>query len=233
MAYSNADYERLRQWLHEHADEAYRVFNERLIPGDVRTYGVRTPQLRAMAKQLMQGDWRGYLAAAQDTTQEERMLQGMVTAMARCGLEERLERTAQYIRKIDNWALCDTFCAALKDARKYPEVFYAFLQPYCVSNQEYTLRFAIVMLMDHFINDAYIDRVLEICQTVRHEGYYVKMAVAWGISTAFIKQREKTLDFLHNNNLDNFTFNKAIQKMRESYRVSAEDKEMLLKLKRR
>ena len=91
-----------------------------------------------------------------------------------------------------------------------------------------------MVLLDYFINETYIHKVLDIYDSISHDGYYVKMAIAWGLSICFIKQRDTTLKYLTSNtHLDKFTFNKTIQKIKESYRVSKEDKVYLEKLKRK
>ena len=104
---------------------------------------------------------------------------------------------------------------------------------YTSSKSEFEQRVVAVMLMDHFLVPEYIDRVLAVYNSLKHEGYYCKMGVAWGIATAYAKFPQETHAFLLENELDDFTYNKAIQKMLESYRVSAEDKEMLRGMKRK
>ncbi len=110
---------------------------------------------------------------------------------------------------------------------------YEFLQSYLVSDREYELRFAAVVLMQYYITEDYIDTVLDWYGKICVDAYYVKMAVAWGLSVCFVKFRDKTLAFLQNCDIDRFTYNKAIQKIRESYRVSEEDKEMLKEMKKK
>ena len=116
--------------------------------------------------------------------------------------------------------------------KKDQEEWFAFLKTYAVSGKEYEIRFALVAMLDYFINEEYIDQVLEILGQVRHEGYYVKMAAAWAVSICYVKFPEKTEGFLKKDLLDDFTHNKSIQKIRESYRVSKEDKERLKTLRR-
>lgn len=89
------------------------------------------------------------------------------------------------------------------------------------------------MLMAYYHDDSYIDDTLQVLNSTRHEGYYVKMAVAWALQLCFVKQRDKTLILFQHNNLDDFTLNKALQKCRESFRVSTADKELLQSLKRK
>lgn len=235
MAFTTKDYEELDARLRQMADEKYRNFHGRLIP-NVETvfYGVRVPVLRKLAKQMAkESDWRGFVELAKDSgVYEMNMLCGMVTALARCEFEEKLSFVERFIPCINNWAVCDIVCGDMKDVKKNQERMFAFIQPYLTSEKEYEVRFAVVILMQYFLTEDYIERVLAIYDDIRHEGYYVKMAVAWGLSVCFVKHRERTLSYLQSCNLDDFTYNKSIQKMTESLRVSEEDKQMLRGMKR-
>lgn len=225
---SRYPYETVRAALYAQADETYRQFNERLLPPGTNTIGVRVPALRKLARTILKEDWRAYLAAAQDDTHEEILLQGIVTFLAKCPLEEKCLYAAAYIPKISNWALCDIACGCWKDAKQSPDEVLNFIDSYLFSPLEYEARFAAVMLMNGFLTDESIDHVLDAYSSIRAEGYYAKMAVAWGLSICFVKYREKTLALLERRRLDPFIQNKTIQKIRESKRVSKEDKAMLL-----
>ena len=219
--------------LEELRDEDYKKFNESLIPGaENTTLGVRLPLLRDLSKEILRGNWRTFLEEArQSQLYEIVMLRGLVIAAAPCEFAERLELLAGFVPSIQNWAVCDCVCSSVKSAKKHlPETF-AFLQPYLQSRAEFELRFGVVMLMDYFIQEDYIDQVLDILSGIRHDAYYVNMAVAWALSVCFVKFRDKTLAVLESGVLSPWVQNKAIQKCRESRRVSSEDKAMLLKLK--
>lgn len=217
------------------AETDYKKFQNALIPGEDRLLGVRLPKLRELAKEISKGDWRGYLdhtLSDCDEYFEETMLQGMVIGYAKADLQEILKYTEQFAPKIRNWAICDSFCTGLKIAKKYPERVWEFLLPYLKSDQEFKIRFAVIMMMSHFINDSYIDEILIKLDQVSHNGYYVKMGVAWAISVCFVKYPEKTLTYLNGNHLDLFTYNKSLQKIIESNRVDKETKDFIRKLKR-
>ncbi len=234
--YTKEDLAALDTELRQMADETYRNFHGKLIPGvDTVFYGVRVPALRRMAKKIARDkDWRGFLELAGDSgIYEMNMLCGMVIAAAKCEFEEKLCDVEKFIPHIDNWAVCDTFCADFKEVRENLPRMYRFLEPYLKSDREYEVRFAAVILMQYFLTEEYIAQVLQIYDTIRHEGYYVKMAVAWGISASYVKFRKETLAYLGTCHLDDFTYNKSIQKMLESLQVSAADKEMLRKMKRK
>ncbi len=226
------EYQKLLNELKSAKNEEYRIFNESLIPGIQKSYGVRIPQLRQMAKALAP-QWKDFLANARDDSHEEVLLQGLVIGYARCPLEIRLRYLEKFIPKINNWAVCDTVCSTLKAVRKDLPCYYTFLQPYLHTAQEFPLRFAVVSLMDYYIIDEYIEWVLEYLASLEHPAYYVQMAVAWALSVCFIKYRALTLPYFQRNLIANdWVNNKAIQKIRESYRVTAEDKKLLLKWKR-
>lgn len=213
------------------ADAKYKEFHSALCPNTDNIMGVRVPVLRSYAKEFYKSqDWREYLKV-KPKYYEETMLQGMLIGFdTKENIEVVQEYVTQFIPKIDNWAICDTFVAGLKITKKYPKEMWQFIQTYLKSNKEFELRFGIVMLLDYYITEEYIDKVIEILDKIKHDGYYVKMAVAWAISICYIKYPKKTYQYLLKDNLDNFTHNKAIQKARESYRVSKEDKEKLKKL---
>lgn len=234
MGFTREDLKKVDDRLREMADEKYREFHRRLIPGvETVFYGVRVPALRKLARQLAKEDWWGFVELTKDSSVYEfNMLCGMVCALAKCDFEEKLEYVEKFIPSINNWAVCDIVCGDLKDVKNNRERMYQFIKPYLGSQEEYEVRFAIVILMQYFVTDNYIKDVLKIYDGIRHQGYYVKMAVAWGISICYVKYRDITLDYLNSCNLDNFTYNKSVQKMMESLRVSREDKEMLRSMKR-
>jgi 3-methyladenine DNA glycosylase AlkD len=223
----------VRERIFELADEEYRQFHSALVPGTDNILGVRLPRLRELAKELAKGDWRDYIAAAQDEYYEEIMLQGLVIGYTKADIEEILCYVAAFVPKINNWAVCDSFCNSLKITKEHMARVWEFLQPYLLSREEYELRFGIVMLLSFYIEDKYIDRVLVLLDSVKHEGYYVKMAVAWAISICFVKYPEKTMVYLKKNTLDDFTYNKALQKITESFRVDKATKTMIRSMKRK
>lgn len=225
--------EEIRRYLEEHAEDKFKEFTSGLIPGTDPIIGVRVPVIRALAKQIAKGDWRSYLANARDDSYEEICLQGFVIGYAKADIDELLSYAAEFIPKIHDWSVNDGFCSTFKIAQKHREKVWNFLMQYKNSDREFEQRVVAVMLMNHFLVDEYIDSVLKVWDELSHEGYYRKMGVAWGIATAYAKFPKKTHAFLLNNHLDDFTYNKAIQKMIESYRITPEDKVVLREMKRK
>ncbi|MDE5691376.1 MAG: DNA alkylation repair protein [Alistipes sp.] len=222
----------LREQLMEMADARYREFNASLTPGAGAMIGVRIPQLRAIAREIARGDWRTWLEEADDEYFEEKMLQGLVISYAKCPPEEKLRRTACFVPKIDNWAVCDCFCWRLKAAERAP--MWEFIRPYFNSAAEYEARFAVVMALGNFVDEEHLDPLLEILGAIGHEGYYVRMGVAWAVSVCYVKYPERTERWLREEcPLGDWTYNKALQKIAESLRVAPEAKARLKTLKRR
>lgn len=223
----------IREELLVLADEEYRKFSAALIPNISNIIGVRLPELRKLAKKIASGDWRGYLREAPSDYFEEIMLQGMLIEYIRADVEEKLQFVADFVPKIDNWSVCDSFCTGLKFAKKEQDRVWEFLQPYWLSDKEYEIRFGLVMLLNYFVHDPYIDRVLFVIDSIDHEGYYVKMAAAWALSICYIKLPDPTLTYLQSARIDDFTYNKALQKITESYRVDPETKKRIRSMKRK
>lgn len=222
----------IREQIIALVDEDYQKFAAALIPNINNVLGVRLPELRKLAKKLAKGDWRSYLQQAESEYFEEIMLQGMVIGYVKTDIEEILRYVTDFVPKIDNWSVCDSFCTGLKFTKTSREQVWDFLQPYLSSYKEYDIRFGVVMLLDFYIDAEYIGRVLPLLDNVEREGYYVKMAVAWAISVCYVKLPGPTMNYLENNSLDNFTFNKALQKITESNCVDQSAKKMIRTMKR-
>ena len=218
----------IKQDLLKMQDEKYKNFHSGLCPGVNNIIGIRIPVLRDYAKKIKgQVD----ISSISNDYYEEVMLKGMLI-----GLEKKLdfEKISNFIPLINNWAVCDTFCAGLKQIKNNKEKMWLFLQNYINSKKEFEVRFAVVTILDFYIDEQYIDRVLELLKTVKHEGYYAKMAVAWAYSFCFIKFFEKTkneFESFDKNNIDKFIYNKSIQKSIESYRLTKEQKNILKSMK--
>lgn len=223
----------VRKELAENADQKYKQFHQSLVPGLDSMIGVRVPKLREIAKKAAKQDWRQEWDVLSDSCYEELMLKGMLIGYAKLSAEEQMHYLEKFVPQINNWAICDCCCSTWKFMRKDKAFWFDFLKPYFEKDEEFQVRFAVVSLLDHFIEQEYLERIFTIFDSIKQDGYYVKMAVAWAVSVCYVKFPEETWKYLEDNRLDDFTQNKAIQKTRESYRVSGEDKERLLLLKRR
>lgn len=218
--------------LNDMADAGYCKFSSALIPGSKPLIGVRIPNLRTFAKEIAQNDYQSFLNSVGHDFFEEDMLEGLVIAYMKIDFPAKLEFVKKFVDKIDNWSVNDSFCNSLKDIKDNRSDGYEFLKQYFNSEKEYENRFANIMLMSYYLTPEYIDRVLMVFSEFSHEAYYAKMGVAWAVATAFAKFPEKTMEFMRNWKTDSLTYNMAIRKMCESYRVSKEDKIILKSMKR-
>lgn len=222
----------LRDTLYELSDEEYKKFHSGLCPNVNDIIGVRLPKLREIAKNIAKEDVIGFLDTYKCEFYEEKMIYGLVIGYMKSNFEIRLKYLDEFVPMIDNWAICDCTCSTYKFTNKNLEQMWKYLQKYINSQNEFEVRFACIMLMDYYLTDKYIDKVLEVYNNIKLEKYYVQMGVAWAISVAFVKYEEKTRKFLENNLLDKFTYNKALQKIIESNRIDKETKEEIRKMKR-
>lgn len=227
----------VRERLEQLSEEDYKNFNSRLLPGVDHVLGVRMPALRRLAAETAGRDWRAYLEEAaeqraEEMYHEELMCQGLVLGCAAMSREERVFYLQNFIPRINSWAVCDSCVAGFRFMRKDPEFWYEYVKQFRGSEKEFELRFMTVSMLSHFIDAEHIDDILNCCGEIRHEGYYARMGNAWALSVCYVRFPEKTRSFLENDALDDFTHNRAIQKIRESYRVGREEKEYLNTLKR-
>lgn len=223
----------IREKLYRMQDLKYKKFHSSLCPNVDNIIGVQVPKLRRIAKELTKEKYIKYLELDDITFYEEKVIQGLLIGISKISIEETKMYLEKFIPQIDSWAVCDTVCSSLKITNKYQEEMWQFLEKYINSNKEFEIRFAIVMYLEYYLNDKYIDKVIKNINKVKSDKYYVQMAIAWLLSVSYIKQKEKTLEYIKDNNLDDFTYNKALQKIIESYRVSKEEKENIRAMKRK
>ena len=223
----------IKQELKKLQDRKYKEFHSSLCPGVNNIIGVRVPVLRSYAKELIkQYDIKELLKNIDDEYYEEIMLQGILIGLSKENIEFVLEYIESFIPKINNWAVCDTFCAGLKVTKKNKEKMWDFIIKYLNSDKEFELRFSIVMILEYYIEQEKLEKVFEIFDSIKSDKYYVQMAVAWAISICLIKYYDETLEYLKNTDIDIFIYNKALQKAIESYRINNEQKILLRSMKK-
>lgn len=215
------------------ADEKYRTFTSNLGIKKDYLIGVRTPELKRIAKSISKEDYLNFIALNTHNTYEERLIHGLVIGYIKVEFDTIKNLLWSFLTHIDNWALCDIIVANMHVWRKNTKDGFSFVTKCLNSKNEWYQRVGFILLLDYYIDDEYIDQILDICNHFKTDKYYVKMAIAWLISICYIKQKEKTLLFLQNNQLDNWIQNKSIQKIRESTRVNKTEKDELLKWKKK
>lgn len=224
----------IKKKIFELSDKKYKKFHGALCPGIENIIGVRIPVLRKYAQELYNDEtWKETFEQIDNEYYEEIMLKGMLIGFAKKeNIDTILQYVEEYVPSVDNWAICDTFCAGLKITKKYKKEMWNLINKLVESNKEFEIRFAIVMILDYYIDEEYLESDYEIFDKIHHEGYYVKMAIAWAISICLIKYYDKTVQYLKKSKIDDWTYNKAIQKAIESYRISDERKNELRKRKK-
>ncbi|MDO5292408.1 MAG: DNA alkylation repair protein [bacterium] len=234
--WTKEDYRQFVDELEGMREEEFAKFHSKLNPGSDNILGIRSPKLRLIAKEILKGNAREFLNVVENRYNEENMIRGMVIG----GLKEKqvpYEEIMAYIKEfipyITNWSVCDTFCSALKITKRHKSEMFEALRPYAVSKGEYQARFAFVMYLTYFIEEEYLPEIFSYCDQCKLKEYYVQMAIAWLVSICYIKEKDMTNQYLYNNKLDDFTYNKALQKIIESYRVADEEKEEIRKRKRK
>ncbi|MCL2597061.1 MAG: DNA alkylation repair protein [Paludibacter sp.] len=223
----------IRNQLLQIADPSLKKFNAKLIPNiqSNRILGIRLSVLRTMAKDIAKKtDWLTYLADNEDMYVEETFVRGFIINYVKISVEQRLMLAATFVPRIDNWAVCDSFCFSVKKNEK--PLLWEFIKPYLHSDKPYEIRFGIIEILKNFIENQYISDVFEIFENITNSDYYVRMGIAWTLADFFIKLPDLTLNFLQNNNLNVWTHNKSIQKIIESRRVDVQTKDFLRTLKR-
>jgi len=215
------------------ADSDYKAFNKKLIPTDYEILGIRMPALKKYAKEISASpDVESYLNNAEYTSYEHILLYGLVLGqLKKPSLETLFHYSDPLILKFDNWAHVDTIISSLKVFQKFPDEVLTHFLPLKTHEGEFTKRTFVILLMDYFINETYIDIALKHLSEVPQGQYYVDMAIAWAISVGLVRFYDKTLPVLEQRKFSKFVHNKAIQKARESYRIAPEKKELLNNMK--
>ena len=211
-------------------NESYAAFNQRIVNTKMPVIGVRVPDLRRLARELA-GDMSAAdisrLLAAPSNLYEYVLLCSLLINRAKISDEEAIKLTQQYLPHVDSWAHIDVFVE--KKRRFAGEVWWDFALE-CLQNEaEFTVRYGVISLMTNFLDEAHIDQVFAALRNVKHDGYYVKMALAWLYATTAVHFFDLTLAELENEHIDAWTRNKAYQKMRESRRFTPEQQAVISK----
>ena len=213
--------------LKNKADTKYRNFAQKLILHNVDMLGVRLPELRKIAKVLAKENKVDVLQHKVPTRFfEEKMLLAMAIGYIACDLKSRLKSVAKFIPKIDNWSVCDSFCATLKFEEKELPYVWEVLEQYFECDKEYHCRFAHVLTLNQFVNSQYLEKYLCKVSEFKNKFYYAKMACAWALATyhaRFPQEINTYISTLQNAEIKNL----AIKKILESRKTSEENRNIL------
>ena len=213
-------------------NETYAAFNKRIVNTKMPVIGVRVPDLRRLARELapdMSAADISKLLTVQNKSFDYVLLCGLLITHARLDDQMAIDLTKQYLPCVDSWAHIDVFVE--KKRRFAGEIWWDFALECLQSEAEFTVRYGVIALMTNFLDEAHIDQVFAALRGIKHDGYYVKMALAWLYATAAVHFFDLTLAELENEHIDAWTRNKSYQKMRESRRFTLEEQEIILKNK--
>ena len=209
-------------------NESYAAFNKRIVNTKMPVIGVRVPDLRRLARELapdMSAADISRLLTAKNKSFDYVLLCGLLITHARLDDRAAIDLAKHYLPLVDSWAHIDIFVE--KKRRFAGEVWWDFALECLQNEDEFTVRYGVISLMTNFLDEAHIDQVFTALRGVKHDGYYVKMALAWLYATAAVNFFELTLAELENERIDAWTRNKAYQKMRESRRFTPEEQRII------
>ncbi|MFP4573982.1 MAG: DNA alkylation repair protein [Desulfobacterales bacterium] len=215
------------------ADEKYKAFNRRIVRTKQEMLGVRLPALKKIAKGVAEKRPDEFINADKKNIYEMIMLEGLVLSYMHRSFIDLLPMTENFLYKVDNWAQVDSTVSAFRNISREKDKVFSVVEKWLNSDNEFFVRSGLVILLTHYVEKQNLDMIFDLSQSVSHTGYYAYMANAWLISVCMARFPKQTIRFFKNNTLDEKTHNKAIQKSRESYRVSKEDKDIINKLKRK
>ena len=214
-------------YLFQIQDLKYRDFHKSLVLNSkYELIGIRVPVLRKIALEISKGDYSSFFNNICNKYYEEIMIQGFIISRIK-NEEEFYKYFKNYINSIDNWALCDSFCASLKIVRKYESKYFNIAKDLSLSNEEFISRIGLIMILNHFINKDNLNDIYLILNKIKSDKFYINMAEAWLVCELYIKFPKETKKFISKNNLNRFTQNKAISKINDSYRINEEEKKSL------
>ena len=214
--------------LFELQDKDFRDFNAKLIPNVQKeaVIGIKTPALKELAKELYKNSslTKDFLAQTPHKYFEENQLHAFLICQEK-DFNLCIKLTEDFLPYIDNWATCDQLCPLV--FKKNHSELLPFIKKWLCSSHTYTVRFAIKLLMQHFLDKDFKTEYLQLVYSIKSDEYYIKMMQAWYFATALAKQYKETILIIEQNLLEQWVHNKTIQKARESYRITKEQKEYL------
>jgi len=222
----------IQKELFKYQDKKYREFQAKLIPNidDKSIIGVRTPILKKLAKELYKNNnYQDFLNSLPHQYFDEYQLHAFIISEIK-DYDSCIRYLNNFLPYIDNWATCDQLSP--KVFKKHKTELLKQIRVWIKSKDTYTIRFAIGLLMSHFLDDDYNDSYLNMVCKIKSDEYYINMMRAWYFATALAKQYDSTIVYLKDNKLDLWTHNKTIQKAIESNRIDNNIKDYLRKLKR-
>lgn len=225
-------YQEYQDYLKEIKEEQYRDFHQKLTPTKYEILGIRMPQQRKIAKDILKTDITSFLQVTKNEYYEEVMIKGLVIASIKEEKQFKKE-LEQFLTLIDNWAICDSFCNSLKIIKTNPSKYFTYFLELLKKEEPFTIRVGLIAILNWYINEEYLKDILKSIDQITIDHYYVNMGISWLLAEIYIKYPNIAEDYFKVTKINDFTMNKTISKIRDSYRVSKEEKEKLTKYRRK
>lgn len=224
------DYKKYEDYLFSLQDLDYQKFHSKITKTNYKIIGIRVPLMRKIADNIYKGNYLKYLESYDNNYYEEIFIRGIVISKIK-DINILIKKMKEFVLKIDNWAICDSFCNSLKIVNKNKDIFWDEILNFIKSDKEFVVRVGIILILNFYIEEKYLDKIFNIFDNLNTDKYYINMAISWTICEMYIKYKDKTLKYMKKNKLNCFVQNKTISKIKDSYRISKEEKEYLNQLK--
>lgn len=227
IKWNKKSYKEFIKFLKSLENIKYKEFHSKLINTNLNIIGIRVPIMRKIAKEILKTDVEKFFSLIESKYYEEVFIEGIVLSSSS---EEIIDKyLMKFINKIDNWAICDSFCISLKIVNKKLGKYWIYFTSSIDLEKEFQTRVGLVIMLNYYLIDNYIDRVLYIVSNIKSEKYYINMAISWLLSVAIIKYPDKVIELLKSKTLSKFIQNKTISKINDSYRVDDKTKDFVRK----
>ena len=220
-------YKEIENYFKELSNKDRQIFNKRIINTEYYIHGLRTDEIRKALKLI--DDYDAFLKIKNFESYEMMFLYSEVIAKLK-DTSKIIECLRGFLPLVDNWAIIDNLGSRLKKIDK--TLMLEYVKECLESDYEFIKRFGVVMFINGYLREEYLDLFFDYFDRIDKSQYYVMMAVAWAIASAYVRYKDRTLEYLDNNCLDDLTFNKALSKLNDSYKLTREEKEMLRKKRR-
>ncbi len=225
------NYQEFIEYLKSLGNKEYQDFHSKITECE-DLIGIKTSILKDIAKEIAKGDYQSFLEVNESLLYEPIMIEGFIYGNLKLSFSELTNYLDSYLLKVNNWAHVDLLVSSLKTFKRNQKDGFVYVKKLLHSKNTWSKRCAVVILLNYYINDNYIDKTLELASKIKTKEYYVRMSIAWLFSVAYIKYKEKTLLYLVNLK-DDFIYNKALSKITESRRIMEPEKKFIRSLKRK
>ena len=197
-------------------------WEQRIVNTSLKCLAIDSKKVNEIIKQIYKGNYLSFIELFPFTYYTETIILGSLICKIK-NFDLLKSKLDKFANKVDNWGSCDTLKFEVDSSNE--KDFFALAEKYIISPKPFVRRIGIRILFKLVTNEKYLPKIYEILNSFENEKeYYVNMALAWLVCELFIKQREKTIEFLQSNKLNKFVINKAISKCNDSFRVSIDDK---------